>query len=132
MRMRTLKESYPDIPRDWETILFDDLEVLGGDEHGLFYYEDENLLVEVYHHWDDRKLDVRVYAGDNTAHGELIAKESYLSNSADYYSILSDVTSCIDDIYEKLEDYGLGSIYQVLDKTCSIREDFKDIISRKL
>lgn len=133
MRLRTLNESYPDVPKDWEVLSFNDQEALDGDEHGLFYLEKENILVEVYHHWDNKKLDVRAYAGDNVANGDLIAQSSYnYISSPDYITILSDISDCIDSVYDKIDNYGIGTIYQVLDKTSSIRDDMRDIISKHL
>ena len=134
MKLRNLNESYPDIPRGWEIISFDnDEEFINGDEHGLFYHDDENLLVEVYCHWDEKIVDIRVYAGDTVAYGELITSDSHdVRSTPDYHTILSNIENCIDSIYDKFYDYGIGTIYQVLDKTCSIRDDIRDIISKKL
>lgn len=133
MELRRLNESYPDVPRGWETKSFDDSDVLDGDEHGIFYHEDNNILVEVYYHLDRRLVEIRVYAGDTVANGDLITEFRYdFSIQPDYYAILLNVERCSEDIYNKFYDYGIGVIYQVLDRTCSIRDDIGDMINKNL
>ena len=131
MKLISLNESYPQIPRYWEKLSFDEDE-LTGNEHGRFYYESENILVETYYYSDKKSVMVRVIAGDTVANGTLITEIEYDTDYPDYETILSDIESTFDDIEEKISGYGIGTIYQVIDRTCSIRDDISDMIHKKL
>ena len=131
MKLISLNESYPQIPRYWEKLSFDE-DNLAGIDHGRFYYESENILVETYYYSDKKSVKVRVIAGDTVANGTLITEIEYDTDYPDYETILSDIESTFDDIEEKISGYGIGTIYQVIDRTCSIRDDISDMIHKKL
>ena len=87
---------------------------------------------ETIYYRDSKFVKIRVVAGDTVANGTTITEAKYDSNYPDYYGLLTRIEGSFDSILNKIRDCGIGTIYQVLDPSCSICYDIRDIISKKL